>query len=392
MSGNRKTAVVDKNPFIELGNLNFADVVTSRDDGKKRGARRLDRPIVKVPLEEIVEDSPAQQRRETFDPKVHSEDNELLQSVSENGVLEPIMLARISELGSEAKYRIVFGHRRVAAARSADLEEITAIIATKDDDVDLLTLVENTGGRALTPYEKALSLVEIKGKKPELTTRKLGKLTGIRYTHVSDLIRAYKNSTPALRGLFAEGAGARTIVVLQPVFDKLNESEQKSLCSDIKGISTRDAQEVRDLVEGGLAPENAAKTVIGGRQKPEKTKNKNPTERTNLPNKNENSQIAALALYSGASEKTVEQLLKKVARDGSSLRAVTFACAYKARGGGRRDALQLAERVAADRKLSAVIHKHLDNLAKSRKALKVIDDQNVAKFVTTVLSGDSHGS
>ncbi len=390
MSGNRKVAVVDKSPFIELGNLNVADVVTSREDGKKLGARRLDRPIVKVPLEEIVEDSPAQKRRETFDPKVHAEDNELLQSVRENGVLEPIMLTRISELGSEAKYRIVFGHRRVAAARSAGLDEITAIIATKDDDLDLLTFIENTGGRALTPYEKALSLAEIKGRNPELTTRKLGKLTGIQYTHVSDLIRAYKNSTPALRGLFAEGAGARTIVVLQPVFDKLNESEQKSLCSAIKGISTRDAEKVRDLVEGGLAPENAAKTVIGGRQKPEKTKNKKPTKRTNLP-KNDNSQIAALALYSGASEKTVEQLLKKVARDGSSLRAVTFACAYKARGGGRRDALQLAERVAADRKLSAVIHKHLDNLAKSRKALKTIDDQNVAKFVTTVLDGGNHG-
>ncbi len=194
-----------------------------------------------------------------------------------------------------------------------------------------------------------------------------------------------------MRGLFAEGAGARTIVVLQPVFDKLNESEQKSLSSTIKGISTRDAEYVRDLVEGGLSPVNAARTVIGGRQKPKTTRSKKPAERAKPPNTNNNSQIATLALYSGAGEKTVERMLKKVARDGSSLRAVTFACAYKARGGGRRDALQLAERVAADRKLSAVIHKHLDNLAKSRKALKAIADQNVANFVSTILSGGNHG-
>ena len=64
---------------------------------------------------------------------------ETLQSVSERGVLQPI-LARPRQQGG---YEIISGHRRLRACELAGLKEIPAIIRDMDDEEAIIVMVDS---------------------------------------------------------------------------------------------------------------------------------------------------------------------------------------------------------------------------------------------------------
>ncbi|MCJ7823301.1 MAG: ParB N-terminal domain-containing protein, partial [Anaerolineales bacterium] len=138
---------IDKGSVLDIGGLGMADDALMAGPLSHIMEPELDRPIIRVGLSNIRRESPFQTRQDVFDPKVHLEDEELLESVHANGVLEPIMVLDVSSPGGSLDYQIVFGHRRVAAARLAGLDEITAIITQDEDEARILTLAENMGGR-----------------------------------------------------------------------------------------------------------------------------------------------------------------------------------------------------------------------------------------------------
>ena len=93
-----------------------------------------------------------------FNPRTISERTRLAQledSIRRHGVLQPVL---VTPDGDE-RYRLIAGHRRIAAATTAGLSEIPAIVRPVDDDtrgLDL-ALVENIARQDLNPVEEAVA-------------------------------------------------------------------------------------------------------------------------------------------------------------------------------------------------------------------------------------------
>lgn len=88
---------------------------------------------------------------------------ELAWSIRRYGILQPLLVTP-----TKSGYLVVNGHRRLAAARRAGLEEVPAIVREMDDEERLaLMIVENVQRRHLSPLEEAHGFERLvkKGKK-----------------------------------------------------------------------------------------------------------------------------------------------------------------------------------------------------------------------------------
>lgn len=84
--------------------------------------------------------------------------NELAQSLKEQGLIQPI---KVRPLGDE--YEIVYGHRRVEAARRAGFDAIDALIEGMDDQEALIqALIENLQREDMTAMDTARGLRALK--------------------------------------------------------------------------------------------------------------------------------------------------------------------------------------------------------------------------------------
>lgn len=122
-----------------------------------------------IPIERL-EPNPKQPRVEFGDL------SELVASVREKGVLEPL-LVRPSEVGG--RFMIISGERRFRAAREVGLRELPCIEMDVDDRaVAEIALIENLQRKDLTPFEEAeglMVLVDRFGYTHEDVARKIGK-------------------------------------------------------------------------------------------------------------------------------------------------------------------------------------------------------------------------
>ncbi len=129
--------------------------------GQKHQAKTKDQNqeeaiYMEIPLELIeVKD----QVRKRFSEQ---EIGELALSISEVGVINPILVAR----GENGKYRVIAGHRRVLAAKMANLEKIPAIVIDSPDweEQIFLQLAENIQRENLHPFDEAEALHLIREK------------------------------------------------------------------------------------------------------------------------------------------------------------------------------------------------------------------------------------
>jgi ParB/RepB/Spo0J family partition protein len=338
-----------------------------------------------------------------FDPKAHPEDEELLESVQANGVLEPIMVLDVSSPGGSLDYQIVFGHRRVAAARLAGLDEITAIITQDEDEASILTLAENMGGRALTPYEKALALSGLKKEHPDLSVRALGQQTGIPFQTVSTLLRAYQESPPALRGMFAEGLAPGAVLELNPIFASTAESEHPSMAKAMQGLTRRQAQGVRDLVVSGASSHEAIQTALGAEVSPhvspieppepavgienDEVVSGTPVPLTPLPSVNDREAIENIADLTGAPKAKVKRLIDLARNAHVGLEILTYACLYGGSRGEEGEAVQLAKLAYQDPRMRSLIGRYLRLRKRAKKQIKAMSDIRKVKFVNRGILG-----
>lgn len=367
----------------ELGGLELGDLAKAGGTAQATVGHRLDRPIMQIPLSQIVGESPLQSRKTTFDPAEYPEDAELLESVREYGVLEPIMVARDGAWGTAAVYNLVFGHRRRAAALMAGRETIPAIVARGNDDLGLLTLAENSGGRELSAYERAVALVRLKEDRPELTQTALAKQLGVSQGRISNLLAAYEGSSPALRGLFAEGMDARAVVELQGTFKKLDEKGQVELAEQLRSASQEKVRSLNELVEAGVKPVAAAAAL--GTTHPGKAGEKGAVLEGE-------EQLRALAEQTGASLQAVKSLAARARKAGAGLDALRLACAYVARGGTERDPIGVACRLAEDRQSIRLVERKLELERKAQACIAGMEDERQRAFMTAIVFGGSCGA
>ena len=126
--------------------------------------------IVSLPVEWIFP-NPAQPRRLFGKDEL----DELATSIAENGLLQPLLVRRISE----RRYQLICGERRLMAVRSLDMPSVDAIIYdVESGESAVMSLVENIHRRNLSFFEEARAisnLINIWGISQEEAAKKLGR-------------------------------------------------------------------------------------------------------------------------------------------------------------------------------------------------------------------------
>lgn len=120
---------------------------------------------------DLIEPNPDQPRYHFREDKL----NELAQSIKVNGLVQPILLRRVSN----GKYQIVAGERRWRAAQKAGLHKVNAVIRSIPDAKLLeLALIENIQRQELNPIEEAHAyqkLIQTLGLTQDEVAQRVGK-------------------------------------------------------------------------------------------------------------------------------------------------------------------------------------------------------------------------
>ena len=195
----------------------------------------------------------------TFKKRSGIEQQELTESIKENGLLEPIIVRSFPA----GKYEIISGHRRVEACKELGITEVPATIKEMSKDEATIAMVDSNIHREhLLPSEKAfaykMKLDAIKHQGKTTSRQVVGKSESadkISNTESGRQIQRYIRLTyliPELLKLVDDGRIAFTPAV---ELSFLSENEQEILLNEIEYTdatpSLSQAQRLRKLSEEG---------------------------------------------------------------------------------------------------------------------------------------------
>jgi len=174
----------------------------------------------------------------------------LAESISEYGVLEPIIVRPLDD----NMYEIISGHRRRKAAEMAGHEAIPAIITNQSDiDAAIMVVDSNLHRENILPSERAYAYrlkyeaQKCQGKRNDLTSgtecRKFDKSERqIRYyIRLTNLIDGLLNKVD--EGTISIKAGAELSYLNVPAQAMINEYIEKELCT----VSEAQAKQIKNL-------------------------------------------------------------------------------------------------------------------------------------------------
>ena len=205
----------------------YVELLTSRGAGAPVGRM--------IPIDKLAP-NPLQPRVEIGDL------SELVLSIREKGVLEPI-LVRPSDVGG--RFMIISGERRYRASMEVGLAELPCIEMDVDDrEVAEISLIENLQRKDLTAFEEADGLVALTkrfGYKHEEIARKLGKAR----TSVTETI-SIANIPPDVRDMCRRADIASKSMLLQ-VARQPTDEEMREFVYKIgaAGLTRDQAREMR---------------------------------------------------------------------------------------------------------------------------------------------------
>lgn len=137
------------------------------------------RQVVTINLDDILPNR--------FQPRIKFDEKaivELSESIKEHGVIQPIIVRRISD-----KYEIIAGERRYKASVMAGKTNIPAIVVDLDDkDSSEIALIENVQRQDLTPIEEAISYRKVLDM-GYLTQEELATKLGVAQSTVANKLR-----------------------------------------------------------------------------------------------------------------------------------------------------------------------------------------------------------
>ncbi|TXS93743.1 ParB/RepB/Spo0J family partition protein [Parahaliea maris] len=122
------------------------------------------------------------QPRRDMDPEALQE---LSESIKAQGVMQPIVVRRISD----RKYEIIAGERRWRATQLAGLDSIPAVIRDVPDEAAIaMALIENIQREDLNPVEEAIALQRLQ-REFELTQQEVAAAVGKSRSTITNLLR-----------------------------------------------------------------------------------------------------------------------------------------------------------------------------------------------------------
>ena len=227
-------------------------------------------------------------------PYYVKDDGEMLnltQSISENGILSPLIVRPIEN----DEYEIISGHRRLFASKRAGLTEVPALIYEMDKDAAVIALVDSNLHRDnVLPSERAfaykmkMEALSHQGKRtdltleqvaPKLSTEIIGDSENISKDTVKRYIRL-TNLLPKLWEYVDEGRIAFTPAV---ELSYLNDIEQQDLIQAIESEdctpSLSQAVRMKKLSQQGLLDDDKIFEIMSEEKANQKERIKIPTER-----------------------------------------------------------------------------------------------------------------
>jgi ParB family chromosome partitioning protein len=187
------------------------------------------------------------QPRQVFDEDAMAE---LVHSVREIGLLQPVVVRRVGTQDGQDRYELIMGERRWRAVTAAGLDTIPAIVRETGDDVMLRdALLENLHRSQLNPLEEAAAYQQLLDDfgctHEELSTR-----IGRSRPQISNTLRLLKLSPEVQRrvaaGVLSAGHARALLGVADPV-------AQDRLAARVvaEGISVRGLEEIVAVGETG---------------------------------------------------------------------------------------------------------------------------------------------
>lgn len=211
---------------------------------------------------------------ENFNSRVNFDIDSLVESIRENGVLNPITVIKETNNEGVESYRLVDGERRYRAVmklieEGVEIARIPAIFIPKMSDADLLTqqIVRNDG-KAFNEYEYAIACKKFESygfTKAEIA-RKLGKDSGLityylqhftRDEKVQELIKTGLISGSEVRRIYREHKNDE-----QGAIDEILKGKQNAEKNGKKSITLSDLD-----VKGKTLTAKASKTILQGLDK-----------------------------------------------------------------------------------------------------------------------------
>ncbi len=183
--------------------------------------------------------SNARQPRQVFDEDAHEE---MVRSVREVGVLQPVVVRRLAGL-DDPRYELVMGERRWRAAQAAGLPTIPAIIRETADDVMLRdALLENLHRAQLNPLEEAAAYDQLL-QDFGCTQDELSERIGRSRPQISNTIRLLKLPPTVQRRI---AAGVLSAGHARALLGLPNAAGQERLAQRVvaEGLSVRTVEEI----------------------------------------------------------------------------------------------------------------------------------------------------
>jgi ParB family chromosome partitioning protein len=111
--------------------------------------------------------------------------DELMESIKQYGVLQPVLVRPIPGKG----YELIAGERRFRAAKQAGLKQVPAILREySDQQVTEIALIENIQREDLNPIEEARAYEHLMGDF-QLTQEAIAKKVGRSRSHIANFLR-----------------------------------------------------------------------------------------------------------------------------------------------------------------------------------------------------------
>ena len=149
-----------------------------------------------------------------FQPRINFSErniNELAESIKEYGVIQPIVVRKISD-----KYEIIAGERRYKASIIANKTTIPAIIVDLNDkDAAEVAIIENVQRQDLTAIEEAVSYKKILDM--GMTQEQLAKKMGLSQSAISNKLRLLNLDNTAFTNVNTKKLSIITVVIIKKI-------------------------------------------------------------------------------------------------------------------------------------------------------------------------------
>lgn len=191
------------------------------------------------------------QPREVFDEEDMAE---LVHSVREIGVLQPIVVRPVEE----GHYELIMGERRWRASQAAGRETIPAVVRnTADEDLLRDALLENIHRSELNPLEEAAAYQQLLDDF-SISQEELSKRIGRSRPQISNTLRLMRLPAAAQRrvaaGVLSSGH-ARALLALETE-EQMEELAQRIVA---EGLSVRSAEEEASIIKKGGQKESVSR-------------------------------------------------------------------------------------------------------------------------------------